>query len=74
MFLADRNIKGECPVCHAKDQYGDNCEVCGAAYQPTELINPFSVFTGSTPILKPIRSSTSSSCPTRAATSSSRTG
>jgi methionyl-tRNA synthetase len=31
MFLADRNIKGECPVCHAKDQYGDNCEVCGAA-------------------------------------------
>ena len=53
MFLADRNIKGECPVCHAKDQYGDNCEVCGAAYQPTELINPYSVFTGSTPILKP---------------------
>ncbi len=53
MFLADRNIKGECPVCHAKDQYGDNCEVCGAAYQPTELVNPFSVFTGSTPILKP---------------------
>jgi methionyl-tRNA synthetase len=53
MFLADRNIKGECPKCHAKDQYGDNCEVCGAAYQPTELVNPFSVFTGSTPILKP---------------------
>jgi methionyl-tRNA synthetase len=53
MFLADRNIKGECPVCHAKDQYGDNCEVCGAAYQPTELINPYSVFTGSTPVLKP---------------------
>jgi methionyl-tRNA synthetase len=53
MFLADRNIKGECPNCHAKDQYGDNCEVCGSAYQPTELINPFSVFTGSTPILKP---------------------
>ena len=53
MFLADRNIKGECPKCGAKDQYGDNCEVCGAAYQPTELINPFSVFTGSTPILKP---------------------
>jgi methionyl-tRNA synthetase len=53
MFLADRNIKGECPKCHAKDQYGDNCEVCGAAYQPTELINPYSVFTGSTPILKP---------------------
>jgi methionyl-tRNA synthetase len=53
MFLADRNIKGECPKCHAKDQYGDNCEVCGAAYQPTELVNPYSVFTGSTPILKP---------------------
>ncbi|WP_028104132.1 methionine--tRNA ligase [Pseudoduganella violaceinigra] len=53
MFLADRNIKGECPKCHAKDQYGDNCEVCGAAYQPTELINPFSVFTNATPILKP---------------------
>jgi len=53
MFLADRNIKGECPKCGAKDQYGDNCEVCGAAYQPTELVNPFSVFTGSTPVLKP---------------------
>ena len=53
MFLADRNINGECPVCHAKDQYGDNCEDCGAAYQPTELIDPYSVFTGSTPILKP---------------------
>jgi methionyl-tRNA synthetase len=53
MFLADRNIKGECPKCGAKDQYGDNCEVCGAAYQPTELINPVSVFTGATPILKP---------------------
>ena len=55
MFLADRNIKGECPVCHAKDQYGDNCEVCGAAYQPTELINPFSVFTGSTPDPETVR-------------------
>jgi methionyl-tRNA synthetase len=53
MFLADRNIKGECPKCGAKDQYGDNCEVCGAAYQPTELINPVSVFTGATPIEKP---------------------
>jgi methionyl-tRNA synthetase len=53
MFLADRNIKGECPVCHAKDQYGDNCEVCGAAYQPTDLVNPYSVFTNATPILKP---------------------
>ncbi|WP_426172723.1 methionine--tRNA ligase [Massilia sp. TWR1-2-2] len=53
MFLADRNIKGECPNCGANDQYGDNCEVCGSAYQPTDLVNPFSVFTGSTPILKP---------------------
>ncbi len=53
MFLADRNIKGECPKCHAKDQYGDNCEVCGAAYQPTDLINPYSVFTNATPVLKP---------------------
>ncbi len=53
MFLADRNIKGECPNCHAKDQYGDNCEVCGSAYQPTDLINPYSVFTNATPVLKP---------------------
>jgi len=53
MFLADRNIKGECPNCGAKDQYGDNCEVCGAAYQPTELVNPFSVFTGAEPVMKP---------------------
>jgi methionyl-tRNA synthetase len=53
MFLADRNIKGECPKCHAKDQYGDNCEVCGAAYEPTELLNPYSVFTNATPVLKP---------------------
>ncbi|HVL76457.1 MAG TPA: methionine--tRNA ligase [Noviherbaspirillum sp.] len=53
MFLADRNIKGECPRCHAKDQYGDNCEVCGAAYEPTELINPYSALTGATPVQKP---------------------
>jgi methionyl-tRNA synthetase len=53
MFLADRNIKGECPNCHAKDQYGDNCEVCGSAYQPTDLINPYSVFTNATPVMKP---------------------
>ncbi len=53
MFLADRNIKGECPKCGAKDQYGDNCEVCGAAYQPTELKNPYSAFSGSAPIMKP---------------------
>ena len=53
MFLADRNIKGECPKCGAKDQYGDNCEVCGAAYEPTELKNPTSALTGATPVLKP---------------------
>ena len=42
MFLPDRYIKGECPNCGAKDQYGDNCEVCGAVYAPTELKNPYS--------------------------------
>jgi methionyl-tRNA synthetase len=52
LFLADRFIKGECPNCGAKDQYGDNCEVCGAVYQPTELKNPYSTFSGATPVLK----------------------
>jgi len=52
MFLPDRYIKGECPKCHAKDQYGDNCEVCGAVYAPTDLINPFSALSGATPVLK----------------------
>jgi methionyl-tRNA synthetase len=52
MFLPDRYIKGECPKCHAKDQYGDNCESCGAAYAPTDLINPFSALTGAQPVLK----------------------
>ena len=52
MFLADRYIKGECPKCHAKDQYGDSCEVCSAVYTPTELINPYSVLTGAVPVLK----------------------
>ena len=52
MFLPDRFIKGECPNCHAKDQYGDNCEVCGAVYAPTELINPYSALSGATPVLK----------------------
>jgi len=52
MFLPDRFIKGECPKCHAKDQYGDNCEVCGATYSPTELINPFSAVSGATPVRK----------------------
>jgi methionyl-tRNA synthetase len=52
MFLPDRFIKGECPNCGAKDQYGDNCEVCGAVYQPTELKNPYSALSGATPVLK----------------------
>ena len=52
MFLPDRFIKGECPRCHARDQYGDNCEVCGAVYAPTDLINPYSALSGATPVLK----------------------
>ncbi|MDR2335906.1 MAG: methionine--tRNA ligase [Burkholderiaceae bacterium] len=52
MFLPDRFIKGECPRCHAKDQYGDNCEVCGAVYAPTDLINPYSALSGAKPVLK----------------------
>ncbi|WP_448253610.1 methionine--tRNA ligase [Ottowia oryzae] len=52
MFLPDRFIKGECPNCHAKDQYGDNCEVCGAVYAPTELINPYSALSGAKPELR----------------------
>ncbi|RVU86194.1 methionine--tRNA ligase [Leucothrix sargassi] len=52
MFLPDRFIKGECPKCHAKDQYGDNCEVCGATYSTTEVLNAYSVVTGATPIEK----------------------
>jgi methionyl-tRNA synthetase len=52
MFLPDRYIKGECPKCHAQDQYGDNCEVCGSVYAPTDLINPFSTLSGAKPELK----------------------
>jgi methionyl-tRNA synthetase len=52
MFLPDRYIKGECPKCHSKDQYGDGCEVCGTAYTPADLINPYSVVSGATPELK----------------------
>jgi methionyl-tRNA synthetase len=52
MFLPDRFIKGECPKCGAADQYGDNCEVCGATYAPTDLINPISVVSGATPVHK----------------------
>ncbi|MBE0439233.1 MAG: methionine--tRNA ligase [Gammaproteobacteria bacterium] len=52
MFLPDRFIKGECPKCGAADQYGDNCEACGATYDPTELKNPISAVSGATPITK----------------------
>ena len=52
MFLPDRFIKGECPSCGAKDQYGDSCESCGAVYSPTEVKNPYSALSGSTPTLK----------------------
>ena len=52
MFLADRYIKGTCPKCKAEDQYGDNCEVCGATYAPMDLINPKSVISGATPVAK----------------------
>jgi methionyl-tRNA synthetase len=52
MFLADRYIKGECPRCGAKDQYGDSCEVCGATYAPTDLKNPYSAVSGATPVRK----------------------
>ena len=52
MFLADRYIKGTCPKCGAKDQYGDGCEVCGSTYAPTDLIDPYSVLTGARPELR----------------------
>jgi methionyl-tRNA synthetase len=52
MFLPDRFIKGTCPKCKASDQYGDNCEACGATYAPTDLIDPVSALTGATPIHK----------------------
>lgn len=52
MFLPDRYVKGECPKCHTKDQYGDSCEVCGSTYSPMDLINPVSTISGATPIEK----------------------
>ncbi|MDP1651513.1 MAG: methionine--tRNA ligase [Rhodocyclaceae bacterium] len=52
MFLPDRYIKGECPKCNSADQYGDSCEVCGAAYAPTDLKNPVSAVSGATPVKK----------------------
>lgn len=52
MFLPDRFVKGTCPRCKSPDQYGDNCEVCGATYNPIDLINPQSVVSGATPVMK----------------------
>ncbi|MBT6027960.1 MAG: methionine--tRNA ligase, partial [Porticoccaceae bacterium] len=52
IFLADRYVKGTCPKCKADDQYGDNCEACGATYSPVDLINPISVISGATPVEK----------------------
>jgi methionyl-tRNA synthetase len=52
MFLPDRYIKGECPNCHSKDQYGDSCEVCSSVYSPTDLIEPYSTLTGARPELR----------------------
>ena len=52
LFLADRYIKGTCPKCKTEDQYGDNCEACGATYSPTDLINPVSAISGATPVEK----------------------
>lgn len=52
MFLPDRFVKGSCPKCKAEDQYGDNCEVCSATYSPTELIDPRSVISGATPVMR----------------------
>ncbi|MEY8713229.1 methionine--tRNA ligase [Mangrovibacter phragmitis] len=52
MFLPDRFVKGTCPKCKSPDQYGDNCEVCGATYSPTELIDPKSAVSGATPVMR----------------------
>lgn len=52
MFLPDRFVKGTCPKCKAKDQYGDNCEVCGTTYAPTDLLEPYSALSGATPELR----------------------
>ncbi|MFT7561228.1 MAG: methionyl-tRNA synthetase [Flavobacteriales bacterium] len=52
LFLADRYVKGTCPKCKASDQYGDNCEACGATYAPLDLVDPISVYSGATPVAK----------------------
>ncbi|MBQ0754841.1 MAG: methionine--tRNA ligase [Gammaproteobacteria bacterium] len=54
MFLADRFVRGNCPKCKSEDQYGDNCEVCGATYSSADLIKPYSALSGATPIEKPV--------------------
>ena len=52
MFLPDRYVKGRCPRCGAEDQYGDNCDVCGATYSPTDLIDPYSAISGAVPVMR----------------------
>ena len=52
LFLADRYVQGDCPKCNAPHQYGDNCDVCGAKYEATELLNPISIFSKKTPVIK----------------------
>ena len=74
MFLPDRYIKGECPKCGAKDQYGDTCEVCSSVYAPTDLKNPYSVLTGATPVMKQSEHFFFLRSPTRNAPHSSRNG
>jgi len=54
MFLADRIVRGTCPKCGAADQYGDNCEVCGATYSPADLIKPYSALSGAPPVEKQV--------------------
>ncbi|MCX2959928.1 MAG: class I tRNA ligase family protein, partial [Serratia symbiotica] len=55
IFLPDRFIKGSCPKCKSEQQYGDNCEICGATYESLDLINPISVISGKKPIVKNTR-------------------
>ena len=55
MFLPDRYVRGTCPVCHKPDQYGDSCENCSAIYSPLELIDPVSVISGTTPVVREVR-------------------
>ena len=52
IILADRYVQGNCPKCNAPNQYGDNCDVCGAKYEATELLNPISIFSKKSPVVK----------------------